>query len=158
MGSSMFTTWIGFVGVVLGALLGGTAQVWVQVAKNTHDDDVLRRSHAEEIVTLLSQAPLIYSPMKKIALQDPRNFPAAPSEPQRVYALVVLYFPKFTAAANNFQVAALNHFAELQEIGKKVIKGEVIERTADQDTYAKLCDTRDILIKKLVGEFNPAQP
>ena len=68
---SAFSAWIGFAGVGFGALLGGTAQVWVQVAKTTHDDDTLRRGHAEELITLPSQAPLIYSPWQRLPILMP---------------------------------------------------------------------------------------
>jgi hypothetical protein len=139
--------------VVIGALLGGSAQVIAELVKDRHEREQVSAARAEEIMTIVEKAPWLYTEAKKTALQDPTNMSFPPYEPERVYALVALYFPRLLPFAKAFEDAGMNHYAALQEIGKQTRKGLPPDPTADNATFGKLFEARDTLSRELQVEF-----
>jgi hypothetical protein len=92
---------IGAVAVVFGAVLGGAAQVVVELLKQRADQAQVRMARAEEIITLVSKSPDVYGQVKQQILLHPLDT-QQPTDPERVVALVTLYFPGVLPQAQDF--------------------------------------------------------
>jgi len=147
---------IGVGGILVGALIGGIAQAWVQRSKNQHDERTRRKERAEEVLTLVAASPWWYTPIKKAALQDPSNFPTPPTEPHRVFALVALYFPGALESAQKFELACVSYLVSLQEIAKLVKQEQPVPPDVKNPaTFDALYVARQALIDAMRREVDP---
>jgi hypothetical protein len=146
----------GFLAVLTGALLGGIAQVVVEVIKDRHDNERYRAERAGEIMTLVAEAQWLYVDAERMAFQDPTHMPPPPPEPDRVYALVALNFPRLTASARAFEAACWNQYEAVQEMGIQQRRGVVVDPNPEAETWRKLFDAREKLLHEVSREIGVA--
>lgn len=145
--------WIAAIAIVIGALLGGAAQVVVETVKDRHEQTRLRAEHAEEIMTLAAQAPTLYLQIYGDVVLDPKKALRPPMEPERLAALVTLYFPNLRGLARDFEAACLNHFDSLQQLAMQQARGQPLDATTEKETFKRVYDTREALMAALSAEI-----
>jgi hypothetical protein len=139
--------------VIAGALLGGIAQGVVEWMKERHEAAQYRAQRADEIMTLVAGSQWLYVTALKMAETDPVNMPPPPSDPDRVYALVTLNFPRISPSAKAFEVACWNHFVAIEEMAIQKKNGLPVNASQEAETWKKLYEARETLMRDLSSEI-----
>jgi hypothetical protein len=121
--------------------------VVVELLKQRADQAQVRMARAEEIITLVSKSPDVYGQVKQQILLHPLDT-QQPTDPERVVALVTLYFPGVLPQAQDFEVACVEHFVALQELVMHVRGGKPGD-VDDNITFKRIYDTRKALMAAL---------
>lgn len=146
--------WMAGIFAMIAAALGASAQVVVEVVKDRHEQSRLRTEHADEIMTLAANAPTLYLQIYGAMLRDPTTILRPPMEPERLVALVALYFPNIRGPARDFEAACVNHFDSLQQLAMQQARGQPLDATAEKETFKRVYDAREVLMAALSKEID----
>jgi hypothetical protein len=136
---------------VQGARTAGNSQLQLEQQRDVQAEKQRLLDRAEEIVTLIAETPVTYIAERKAMLIEREHMALPSTDPERVIALVALYFPDANDAARSFEGECANYSEMLAQIAIQIAKREPVTKD-DRQSFQNMLSAGDAVVAKVLGD------
>jgi len=147
---------IGVYGADRGGRTAGDVQIQLDQQRNIHADqqqherdvradEQLRIDKAEQIITLIEKTAPTNADVTRAIVLSPTHATTVPDDPERVTALVTLYFPNAVDDARAYEARCAEHFAAVQQMVIDRLAGKQ-PSNVDDDIFQRALSAGDLVI------------